>query len=249
MEKIENTILTNNSISHFLIKIDFNDIEDSDITKIIKDVSILFDRTDKIILSNIEVNVANSEVNKTEVTNYVLINETTGAKLTFSQNNKTITYETNNYTDKNTYKNIFDEVIKSISINKLNISSKRIGMRFINSFTCNILKNVSKIFNTNISKNIIYMASQDNITRVISQEEYNFDNNKCRIQYGILNKYYPAILKNYDLTLDIDSFENTFQNYEEWNKILDELNHSSFKMFVKCINKNILTTKYKSNGR
>ena len=80
------------------------------------------------------------------------------------------------------------------------------------------------------------MASQDNINRVISQEEYNFDNNKCRIQYGILNKYYPAILKNYDLTLDIDSFDNTFQNYQEWDKTIDELNHTAYKMFVNCIN-------------
>jgi uncharacterized protein (TIGR04255 family) len=236
MENKQSRILSKNSINQFLIKIDFDDINESDIQKIIKDVSKFFDRTEKVTQSNIEVNLDESVVNKTEGVNYVLVNESTGAKLIFSKNEKTIAYETKNYIDKNTYKSIFDEIIKSISKNELNLNSKRIGMRFINTFNCNILKNVTKIFNLNITKNIIYMASQDNISRVISQEEYNFDSSKCRIQYGILNKFYPAILKNYDLTLDIDSFDNTFQNYQDWENIIDELNHKAFTMFINCIN-------------
>jgi hypothetical protein len=115
-------------------------------------------------------------------------------------------------------------------------------MRFINNFNCLNIKNISKILNLSISKNLSRIALQENISRIICQEEFNYDDSKIRLQYGIPNKFYPAILKNFDLLIDIDSYDDTIQEITNWANIISNLNHSAYKTFIHTINDKFLTT-------
>jgi hypothetical protein len=238
-EIIPNRALTKNAISQFILRIDFLPNIEIDFVSIINSLSIYFDRTEKRMLTNFQVNISDgkSEVNKTEDFDYVLVNDTTKMSITFSTHLKAFWIETGNYIDNSTYTKVINQIIETIKIlNPTEVYSKRIGMRFINEFKCSNKKTISKILNSNISKSINYMSSQEDISRVISQEEYNFSTSKLRLQYGIPNKFYPAILNNFDLLLDIDSFDDTQQEISIWTQILENLNHVAYTKFIFSLN-------------
>ena len=84
------------------------------------------------------------------------------------------------------------------------------------------------------------MAGKKSISRVISQEEYNFSNSKLRLQYGIPNKFYPGLLNNYDLVLDIDSYLDSRTIVSDWTLVLSDLNHKAYDIFQESISQNLL---------
>jgi uncharacterized protein (TIGR04255 family) len=243
-EIVDDKLLSKNSISQFILKFDLYTNQALDFSLIMNDISKYFDRTEKKTQTNFlfNINTNNSEVNKTEGFNYVLVNDTRRYSLTFSSSQNSITFETTNYFDKNTYSSIISELILSAQRNNMEFKSKRIGMRFINNFNCLNIKNISKILNLSISKNLSRIALQENISRIICQEEFNYDDSKIRLQYGIPNKFYPAILKNFDLLIDIDSYDDTIQEITNWANIISNLNHSAYKTFIHTINDKFLTT-------
>ena len=215
-----------------------------DYHSIISDLSKCFDRVEKRTQTNFEVKFTSdkSEVNKVEAFDHVLINEQKNFTMTFSVAQNAFWFETKNYIDRTTYSEIVSVLIKSALAKEINLIARRIGMRFINNFKCDKLKSITKIFNPAISKSIVQRSSQPFIARVICQEEFTFDLHKVRVQFGIPNKFYPSVINNYDLLLDIDAFDNTIQTISNWEKVINELNHSAYKAFVSNINPNFLIT-------
>ena len=78
----------------------------------------------------------------------------------------------------------------------------------------------------------MFIASKEKVSRIINQEEYNLDSSKLRVVYGIPNKFYPAILNNFDLLLDIDSIDDTQESIGNWEQVLKNLNHAAYHKFV-----------------
>lgn len=109
-------------------------------------------------------------------------------------------------------------------------------MRYINSFQCKTPKDIAKVFNRDKAKTITSICQENKISRVIVQEEYNLENSKLRSQYGIPNKFYPAVMTLYDLLLDIDSFDDTTHPFEEWDEVIRNLNHTAYDEFIKSMN-------------
>ena len=85
-----------------------------------------------------------------------------------------------------------------------NISSRRIGMRYINKFSCPNIMSISKILSPLEAKAIKNAVSKDNIARAMMIHEFQCGTNIIRVQLGVPNKFYPSIINNYDIILDID---------------------------------------------
>lgn len=241
---IDEKLLSKNSISQFILKFDLQTNIEIDFSLIINDLSKHFDRNEKTIQTNFQVNFTTdkSEINQIEGYNYVLVNDNHRYSLQFSNSQNSIIFNTSNYIDKSTYSTIITELIKSANTHKIQLISKRIGMRFVNNFSCNSLKSISKFLNTTIAKNLAHIGLKEKLSRIVCQEEYNYDDSKVRLQYGIPNRFYPAILKNYDLLVDIDSYDDTLQENNNWENIISTLNHSAYNTFINTINQNLLTT-------
>lgn len=234
----ENT-LANNSITQFILRIDLNESEDPKFKDIIEKIGSSYDRTEKINKKKISLKITKgimSDLDEEEKLEYCLVKDSDNLKLIFSPIQPSITLSAQKYKDKSTYKSPMEELIEAYKAVFPDIKSKRIGMRYINEFKCSNLKGISKIFNSEVSKTIKIMATKENVSRVISQEEYNYDTSNLRTQYGILNKFYPAKLNNYDLVLDIDSSCITQQAIGSWNEIIQDLNHKAYEEFKRKMN-------------
>lgn len=242
MEPTEERQLTRNSIDLFILRFDLVLGNEIDFDKLLADISKHFDRTEKRVQTNFQVNFTSdkSEVNKVESFDYVLTKEKERYSMTFSKLQNAFWFETTNYINKETYSNVVQELLISAQKNDINISTRRIGMRFINNFNCNSPKQFSKIFISEISKILSQRLNQNSISRVISQDEFNFDVCKARVQYGIPNKFYPAVINNYDLLLDIDSYDDSIQELENLPETINHLNHCAYKAFVSYINPSYL---------
>lgn len=234
--------LSKNGIKHFIIRIDFMPNSRVDFSKIINSISESADRLEKRIKSGVVVNVINGKSNVTNIKSedLVLINDTTNVSLTFSQDPLIILFETRQYLDNTTYESSISSIVAALTELNPDVLSKRIGMRYINEYQCANLKSIQKIYRRRIAQNIEKMADQEFISRVIGQEEYNYSNLKLRVQYGVPNKYYPGTLKNYDLLLDIDAFDDTQHKLDAWEPVLTELNHAAYKKFIDTINPKFL---------
>ena len=231
-------MLSKNPIELFILKFELMKLTEGDIQKIITKISNLFARVEKKTQTNFEIKFTTdiSEINKSEVFDYVLINEIDRFSLTFSSTQKAFWFETNYYIDNRTYNELIKHLIIAFDSADIDLTSKRIGMRYINKIKCEKIKDIKKYFNNDISKNLSSRAANSNISRLIIQEEFTYDDLKTRIQYGIPNKFYPAVLNNYDLLLDIDSFDISVLTYKDWENTLLTLNHASYTAFVSFIN-------------
>jgi len=231
--------LRRNGIVKFILKVDLMPDSKIDFVKIINEVSPNYDRTEKKIQPHIHINFlpsGQSEVNKTDATDYVLIKEDYRYSTIFSPLNNAFWFETSQYIDNSTYKAPMSKIIQSFKTHYPDISAKRIGMRFVNEFHLPALRHISKVFNKEVARTLTSMATREFVSRVIAQEEYNFSSSKLRVQYSIPNKFYPAVLNNYDLQLDIDSFDDTQQIIDNWESSLVDLNHKAYRIFFETVN-------------
>ena len=238
METKEERKLSRNSINFFVLRFDLAPSDDINFDIIISDIVKHFDRTEKRAQTNFEVKFTtdNSEVNRTESFDFVLTKEKERYSMTFSKSQNAFWFDTTNYIDRNTYSNIISELIESILKHEIKMTIKRIGMRFINNFSCQNPKQIAKIFKQEIAKYLVQRISQDNISRLICQDEFNFDICKARVQYGVPNKFYPAKMNNYDLLLDIDTYDDKIQELNNINETIENLNHCAYNLFKSNIN-------------
>lgn len=239
MEQVDRT-LYNNGIKKFILKIDFVSNDVNDFASIVNNISRHFTRLEQRTHINYNINVdlrlEKEEVKKEQTPDYVLIDETKSLNLTFSTFQNALIIETARYVNNVSYKECLKVVTDSISKLALNIQCKRIGMRYINSFKSKSPKEIGKVLSKEKAKILSGICQENQLSRVIVQEEYNTDNSKLRLQYGVPNKFYPAVMTTYDLLLDIDSYDDSTHPFEEWDNVIRNLNHMAYDAFVKSMN-------------
>lgn len=242
----ENKMLMNNGIKKFILRFDIKSINKQkyNFKEIVNGVSPLFDRVETRNHTNYLLDLQSNEPNiaKEEHQIYVLVDETKNQLLTFFSLEQAIVFETNYYKNKDTYQGRITEILNILFRIFPDIRFKRIGMRFINYFECKDLPAIKKIVNLNIYKIINQITSKPDINRALSQEEYNFGNSKLRLIYGIINKFYPSVITNFDLTIDIDSFDDSPQLNPDCYDSINELNHKAYDKFIQCMDPNFLLT-------
>jgi uncharacterized protein (TIGR04255 family) len=235
-------LLSKNAIKQFILKIDLLKPSKEAVLAIINNISVHFDRHEKKQVTNyfIDFTKNDSRYIKNDLFNHVLISESNSLSLTFSEFENSIWIESNNYKENTIYKKYLELIIRNFSEIIPEVFSKRIGMRFINEFNCSLPNNLSKIFNKQTSQIIKSMSETPFISRAISVEEFNFTDFKARVQYGVLNKFYPSIITTYDSILDIDCFDDNQVKVAEWTDIVSKLNHKSYDLFISKMNSNYL---------
>ena len=160
--------LTKNSIAIFILKFDLQINVPIDYDILINNIAKYFDRTEKRMQTNFEVKFTSdkSELNKVESFDYVLTSDKGRFSITFSKSQNTFWFETKNYINRDTYNAIINDIYEEAKKLGLNLVARRIGMRFINNFNCPNPKGISKIFKTEISKNILHLLTQSNLSRI-----------------------------------------------------------------------------------
>lgn len=237
MEPAEiNKTLQNNNINYFLLRIDFVDDTQLDLEQIMNNISKNYDRVEKKIKHQLKFNMQKLESKYDEYNIYSLIDEDNGITLEFNKIENAIALIIKKYINKSSYISKINDLIKIINETYPNTQTKRIGMRFINKFPCRTKNEISKILDRNTSKIIKTILEKENTSRIIILEEYNYFDSKIHVQYGILNKTFPSIINDFDISIDIDSFDDITYHLDSINDILDKLNHRAYEKFIEFIN-------------
>ncbi|HPS86757.1 MAG TPA: TIGR04255 family protein [Spirochaetota bacterium] len=233
-----NNTLTKNAIKHFILKIDFSPPELYKNSVIVEHLSKHFDRVEKREISNISLKFTQqeSEVLRNISHDYVMVSEAHSVNITFSDIQNAFWIESNKYTNNSIYKEMLELIVNAFKELFPTSQSRRIGMRYVNEFTCSKMTDIRKIFNPDVANIIKSMLRNDSIMRAIAVEEYNYTNFKSRVQYGISNKFYPSIISTYDSILDIDCFNEIIADIDDWDNIIKELNHCAYGIFKGMLN-------------
>lgn len=232
-------ILAKNEIKNFILKVDLINDGQLEIAKIAEKMSEHFDRTEKKQINKFSINFTkgSSEVTQGDSFDYVLVSEEKSLSMTFSEMQCAFWLESNQYKDNSLYKGIMNKVANVVEDLSSEVKSKRIGLRYINQFQCKTKRNISKIYGKRLSLLTRAMLNEEDLqSRVIGMEEYNNDGFKMRFQYGIPNKFYPAVIAVFDLLLDIDSFVESESGPTEWESLISSLNHAAYGKFIKEMN-------------
>jgi uncharacterized protein (TIGR04255 family) len=234
--------LSKNSIKKFILKIDLINNDKLDYLAFAEKMSKYFDRVEKRQVKGFTVHFTKgeSEVLKQDAFDYIFLLDNNPVTLTVSETQQAFWLESNYYRDNTVYKSIVEDIINEFFNISSSIESKRIGLRFINEFSCESSKNIGRIFNKRISGIVRSMISENSLSRTIGIEEFNRDGIKMRMQYGVPNKFYPSRISVYDLVLDIDSYIESRNELSEWKEIIKALNHKAYEQFVKEINPHYL---------
>lgn len=166
-----NRILQNNKISHFILRIDFTkdiQIDYKMLSESLKDEFATF-KTE--LHSNYNVNIDNFEVKKEDFIRYLLSTSTISLKIDSFE--KSIIVELQQYKDKSSYMQCLTKVIEKLKALDIEINSQRIGMRYINIFSCSKVSDISKILNPtqlmqSLLRNVFRNSVKLDIGRVVN---------------------------------------------------------------------------------
>lgn len=111
------------------------------------------------------------------------------------------------------------------------VTARRIGLRYVNSFPCAKVTDVRKVLNLTYGATVSSILKSEQLTRAIVLEEYQHEDCYARVQYGIPNKFYPSLIKSLDLLLDIDVFQAGAQFITDWAESVKVCNHKAFEVF------------------
>ena len=233
----ENRVLRNNKIAQFILRIDIDKRNQIDFAKLADDLKDDYDFSKQEVATNLNLDLDNCSVKKEEFINYILTRkQDVSLKLTTLE--KSICIQAAHYETKEVYEELLNRIIECIvSQNNSGINAMRIGMRYVNIFSCPKKSDISKILCKKKSDIIKGMLEKENTIRSIAIEEFQTSCCNGRVQYGIPNKFYPSIIKQFDIVLDIDVYVNGIQEITEWKDIVSCHNHIAFDTFISYINK------------
>lgn len=191
---------------------------------------------------NVHFNMDTEEVTKRDFTNYVLLADN-GIQLLINTAQKIISFESTSYIDNSVYVDRLDSIIEKINAQGIeNVMAARIGMRFINLFPCDKKENIRKILQKPNDKAIIESLSKEGLNRSVFVEQYNCEGYYVRVQYGIVNKFYPAIISNLDVALDIDVYYGGLQPISDWKEVIRTYNHAAYDKFKAYVEPSYIET-------
>lgn len=227
--------IENNKISQFILRIDLQKQATVDFQRLASDLEPLYLRLVKSIQHNLNVNMDTEELTARDFENFVLHTDS-NVQLKLLSLEKAIILETSTYIDNSVYVERLSDIIEKINQQEIGeVKASRIGMRYINTFPCNHKNSIKKILQSPCDKAIIGSINKENLSRSIFVEQYNCGDYYVRVQYGVPNKFYPSVIRNYDLTLDIDVYNSCLTPIGEWQEVVKNFNHAAYDKFCEYI--------------
>jgi uncharacterized protein (TIGR04255 family) len=236
--KIDRT-LKNNSIKNFVLRIDLIPDASFDSDVVINHIINDFDRREKKIINGVKIGFSSDGKPTMEQTvdhEDVLVSDSRKVSLTFSRPQSAFWLGSTFYNDNSIYKKLLQQIQDVVNNRFPNTIAKRIGMRYVNEFTCQSTKEISRIFKTEKASIVRGLLKDNYLSRALAYQEYNCDGRKARVQYGVVNKFYPSLITIYDLILDIDAYYDMPITQNEWVSKVSELNHTAYGFFVEVMN-------------
>lgn len=233
--------LVKNKVNQFILRIDLPKDSPLDLRQLALDLREDYVRLVESTEHNFNLNVDNYEVTQRDFINYTLYAEN-GIQLTINNSvEKFIAFESKTYLDNGVYIDRLDDIIEKISNQGIeDISSSRIGMRYINIFPCERVDRIKRILQTPNDREITNLLRKEKLNRAVVVEEYNCGDYQVRVQYGVFNKFYPSVIKNYDITLDIDVYYGGKISIEDWREVIRTYNHAAYAKFIEFVNPNYI---------
>ncbi|MFQ1746571.1 TIGR04255 family protein [Aeromonas veronii] len=236
-----NRELQKNLVSAFLLRIDFLELKQDCVTALCNKLAPQFKNIERRQATNLKVEVnSQGQSSLQQVNSYdVILNSPQELlSLTLSSEGSYILIEAGKYRSNSVYKGIISDIVDVCSEKFPDVLSKRIGLRYINEFSCKGIKDIGKIFSKRTSTVTKGISGQDvtKISRAIAMEEHLVGDGRIRLQYGVPNKFYPSEIVSYDLLLDIDSFIEASIEVNEWSNEISKLNHAAYAVFTECMN-------------
>jgi uncharacterized protein (TIGR04255 family) len=232
--------LTKNKISSFIIRIDLDRSSNLDYNSISESLSKIFPNQEIQITYHYNVDLDTVSVKKVEAKKFIFKIEEQ-VKLEVSPIEKSIIFSSNYYTTDDLYKERLKQIVE-VFATKTNgeLQSRRIGMRYINSFP-SMAGQIPKVLNISETKILKdSLEKKDNLTRLIIVDEYLKEDYRIRVQYGIPNKFYPNVISSKDIILDIDVFSEGLQSISNWFSIVTQYNHAAFDTFVSYVRADVI---------
>ncbi len=235
-EENEKRILLHNCINQFILRIDVEPSKSINLPKLADSLKADYQTIKQEIVNNIKVDIVSGNASKESSTSYIL-DSGQGAILRIVAADNSICLQSSSYETSAIYKDRLLRIIDCLKEqNGQNVNALRIGMRYINNIPCEKINNIQKILNIENAKIIKGMLQKDNISRAIAIEEYIEDICNIRVQYGVPNKFYPSVIRRYDVVLDIDAYASGIQNISDWTEIVSNFNHKAYNTFVSYMN-------------
>lgn len=113
---------------------------------------------------------------------------------------------------------LFEPVVRELFGATLDLAIKRLGLRYINVVTARGEDPLqwSGFINPRLSSMLGFVKDSNRITRAMGNMEFNFDGIGLRLQYGVFNPDYPAVVKRKEFILDIDASSPGLTSYEQF---------------------------------
>lgn len=234
--------LPKNKITQFILRIDLPKDCTLDFRQLALDLKDDYVRFVENTEHNVHLDLDRQSVTERDFINYVL-HADNGVQLILNTSQKIISFESNSYIDNSVYVDRLAAIIEKINNQGiLGLMSSRIGMRFINLFPCEKKENIKKILQKPNDKAIIDSLAKINLNRSVFVEQYNNGNYFVRVQYGIFNKFYPAVIRNLDVTLDIDVYYGGLTPITDWTENIRTYNHAAFDKFKEYVEPSYIAT-------
>ena len=234
--------LPKNKIIQFILRIDMPKDCTLDFRQLALDLKDEYVRFVENTEHNVHLDLDRHSVTERDFINYVL-HADNGVQLLLNTSQKIISFESNSYIDNSVYVDRLASIIEKINNQGiLGLMSSRIGMRFINLFPCEKKESIKKILQKPNDKAIMDSLAKVNLNRSVFVEQYNNGNYFVRVQYGIFNKFYPAVIRNLDVTLDIDVYYGGLRPIAEWTEDIRTYNHAAFDKFKEYVEPSYIET-------
>ncbi|SEM53277.1 TIGR04255 family protein [Prevotella sp. ne3005] len=228
--------LTKNKVSTFIIRIDLDMSSELDYGDISDALGMVFPNRQIQISPHFNVNLDSVRIDKAEAKKFLFLIEPS-VRLEISPVDKAIIFSSNYYTTNDLYKERLGKVVEVFSERTGGtIKSRRIGMRFINTFPANKDGNLPTVLNASETKILKEsLAKKNDLSRLIIVDEYLKEDYRIRVQYGVPNKFYPNKISSQDVILDIDVYSEGLQPIENWCEMISVYNHAAFDTFIRYI--------------
>lgn len=238
MENNGKTLL-NNKIDQFILRIDLTQEPTVDFRQLAENLTAEYGDARTELHVNYNIDMQKVEVKKEEFLKYIL-GTAPQITLTLDCFEKSIVLESSHYDNNGVYKQRLAKIVELITEMQPEAAAQRIGMRYINKFQCLKMSEISRYLNTPEASSIKNTLKQEKISRAMLVHEYQYGDYQARVQCGIPNKYYPSVISNYELVLDIDVFGLGVQTVDAWENAVHDYNHGAYDLFFQYIKPSLL---------
>jgi uncharacterized protein (TIGR04255 family) len=232
----------NNFIKKVIAKIEFAEPIDfftpETISEVVKEIKDIFNVSEQSTALTGEIQISREEIKtfKEKINEWVFRDSDRTRILKF--NKLFIEILLTKYNSENDYKNYIISPIEQLLENHSNVTIQRTGVRFINIFDFEIksFTDPTTYFTESITKHLSIMANSGKCCRSMMINEYIFDDIQVRVNSGLFNPDYPAIIKRNQFVIDIDAFINVPHLINDCEQHFKNLHNQIEQQFELLIN-------------